>query len=103
MPIIEFLTLLIMIFIISFINSWHFKWNDIESILLFICFINILFPNLAFFKSFWMSWYSDIMDNDYMQYIFGETNYKKQIDKIFCVLLCNNSLAKTFKNDSGNN
>ena len=93
MLIIEFLLVLSMTFIASLMDLWGSDINDLQDILLLICFINIFIPNIPFYKSFLMYKYIKTLKCTLeSEYILKEKNSSNRKDKVFAILVM---IAKT--------
>eukprot|EP01083_Nonionella_stella_P270122 914419_1 len=64
--------------------------NAVQDILAMICLINVFVPNLPFYKAFVLNRYTNrLQDNVAFAYVMEDDDSMKQIDKMFCILLCN--------------
>ena len=86
--IIEFLSILSMVFIATSMGLWKSNIDNAQNVLLLLCFINTFIPNFPFFKSYLMNKYVNTITNTpQSEYVMEETNSTKRIDKVFCILV----------------
>eukprot|EP01083_Nonionella_stella_P087321 242867_1 len=72
------------------ITSLMTHLNAVQDILAMICLINVFVPNLPFYKAFVLNRYTNrLQDNVAFAYVMEDDDSMKQIDKMFCILLCN--------------
>lgn len=86
---VEFLLVLSMIFIASFLGLWTSDFDELDEILLLVCFSITFVPNIPGFKSYLLYKYAVLLnENKVLKYVLKKRDLTERLNLMYCVLFC---------------